>query len=274
MEGFLRLESSALAYKIIDQDDAEQLYSIYPDLPKSHLYGCPSCGKNRGPMVDGELILNGLHVQCNCQDQLQRHKHYLNSGIGLTYQVLSWSDFKGDQNAKRQVDTCLGNLLDDIEIGVGMFIHGSGYGTGKTMLAYLSLKEFVLRGYKCYATTYGDMLASMKAGWRDDKYARWYKSKIDSAQVLVIDDVGKELMQTSGFNNDFSRQTLDGLIRTRAQQSKPTIITTNIGKADVKTYYGSAVASLIDECMNPIRVEGDDYRKLVCVKKKGERRIF
>lgn len=274
MEEVLRLETSALAHKIIDQDDAEQLYAIYPDLPKSHMDGCPSCGKNRGPMVDGELVLDGLRVQCNCQDQLQRHKHYLNSGIGLTYQILGWKDFKGDPAAMARVTEYMENLDSRIESGIGLLFYGTQYGTGKTMLAYLVLKELVLRGYKCYATTYGDMLASMKAGWRDDKYAKWYKNKIDSAQILVIDDVGKELMQTGGFNNEFSRQTLDGLIRARVQQSRPTIITTNMDLDGLTVNYGAPLVSLLTECMEPIHVMGNDYRPNMIKKPKGERRIY
>ena len=54
MDEILRLETSSLAHRILDQDDAEQLYAIYPELPKSHMDGCPACGKNLVPMVDGE----------------------------------------------------------------------------------------------------------------------------------------------------------------------------------------------------------------------------
>ena len=274
MDEILRLETSSLAHRILDQDDAEQLYAIYPDLPKSHMDGCPACGKNLGPMVDGELVLNGLHVQCNCQDQLQRHKHYLNSGIGLTYQLLSWSDFKGDAAAKASVAKYMGQMDSMIESGIGLLLYGTQYGTGKTMLAYLVLKEMVLCGYRCYATTYNDMLSSMKSGWHDDKYAKWYKRKIDSAQVLVLDDVGKELMQTGGFNNDFSRQTLDSLIRARVQQSRPTIITTNMDIEGLTASYGAPLVSLLRECMQPINVSGADYRPNMHKKSKGERRIY
>lgn len=274
MEEILRLETSPLAYKIIDQDDAEQLYSIYPDLPKSHMDGCPSCGKNLGPMVDGELLLDGVKVRCNCQDQLQRHKHYLNSGIGLTYQLLGWSDFKGDASAIARVTEYMEDISNKVESGVGLLFYGTQYGTGKTMLAYLVLKELILKGYRCYATTYNDMLASMKAGWRDDRYAKWYKNKIDSAQVLVLDDVGKELMQSGGFNNDFSRQTLDGLLRTRVQQGRPTIITTNMDLNGLTVSYGASMVSLLTECMDPIHVRGVDYRPSMKKKPKGERRIY
>ncbi len=270
----MRLESSPLMYSIISQDDAEQLYAIYPDLPKSHLHGCPSCGKNHGDMVNGTVVLDGIEYECNCQDQLQRHKHYLNAGIGLTYQVLDVKDFHGDQNALLSVAAYIQRYEEMLEIGKGIFLYGEGYGTGKTMLAYLALKWFVLNGKKCYATTYADMLSSMKAGWKDEKYAKWYRAKVDSAQVLVLDDVGKELMSGSGFNNDFSRQTLDGLIRTRTQQSRPTIITTNMDKSQFVLTYGEQLHSLIKESMVTIHVTGEDYRNKAETKPKGQRRIY
>lgn len=274
MEQVLRLEQSPLAYRILDQSDADQLYSIYPDLPKSYLYGCPTCGKNRGDMVDGITVVNGIEYVCNCQDQLQRHKHYLNAGIGLTYQILSWNDFHGDAEAYADVSRYMEEFHSNIESGRGLLLYGEQYGTGKSMLGYLILKECVFAGYRCYATTYLDMLSSLKAGWRDEQYAKWYRDKIDSAQILMIDDVGKELMQASGFNNDFSKQQLDGLMRTRTQQSRATIITTNLSTGDISRVYGSALWSLISENMTPIKVDGVDYRRSVDKPPKGQRRIY
>ena len=48
--------------------------------------------KNCGEGVDGTVVVDGALMRCNCADQLQRYKHYLNAGIGLTYQRLNWND--------------------------------------------------------------------------------------------------------------------------------------------------------------------------------------
>lgn len=269
-----RLEDSPLKVRVLSQDDAEQLYAIYPDLPHSHNEGCPSCGKNLGAMVDGEVEIGGEVWQCNCHDQLQRHKHYLDSGIGLTYQLLDWSDFHGDQNALGSVADYLHDLSSNVESGKGFMLGGTGYGTGKTMLAALALKSCVWHGYRCYMTTFADMLSSMKAGWKDAQYAKWYKNKVDSAQVLLVDDLGKELMPGAGFNNDFAKQVFDSMLRTRTQQGRPTFITTNLNPQQLMSTYGPAVWSLLNERFDVISVGGEDYRGLAERKMKGRRRIY
>ena len=272
--GRQRLESSPLLHRIINQEDIEQLYRIFPDLPKSYRDGCPSCGKNDGEYVDGHIELNGEVYTCNCQDQLQRYKHYLNSGIGLNYQLLGWQDFHGDKEALSRSIDYVSVLKGNVEAGIGLFYTSPTYGCGKTMLASLILKECVLAGYKCYSTTFMDMISSMKAGWKDADYAKWYKNRVDSAQVLLIDDVGKELMAGSGFNNDYSKQTLDGLIRTRNQQGRPTFITTNLTFGDMERIYGGALGSLIIESTMGIEVRGEDYRPRTIKQPKGYRRIY
>ena len=273
MAEILRLESSPLTYRIIGQEDIDQLYAIYPDLPRNCNFGCPSCGKDNGNMRDGYVILNGVTYQCNCQDQLQRHKHYLNAGIGMAYQTLSWADYHGDPSALTAINEYREKLDANIESGKGLMLFG-GYGVGKSMLCYLVLKECVMAGYKCFATTYADMLASMKAGWKDPQFAQWYKSKVDSAQVLMLDDVGKELFGASGHNDDFAKQTLDSLFRTRVQQSRPTFITTNLNTTNLREIYGEAFFSLMTESMSPILVNGFDYRGAVKTQGKGARRIY
>ena len=47
-----RLESSALEHRPLRQEDADALYRNHPDVPRNHLAGCPSCGKNNGYGID------------------------------------------------------------------------------------------------------------------------------------------------------------------------------------------------------------------------------
>lgn len=269
-----RLEPSPLIYKMVPQEDAEQLYRMYPDLPKTHMLGCPSCGKNMGPYVDGSVTVDGVQMRCNCQDQLQRHKHYLNAGIGANYQYLNWHHFVGDQNAKERAWEYVVGLHQMVESGIGLFLQGEQYGVGKTMLAALVLKSCVMAGYRCYMTTFANMLSSMKAGWKNPEYAQWYKRRVESAQILLLDDVGKELMSGSGFNNDYARQVFDDTMRTRVQDRLPTFITTNFNEQTISQAYGEAVFSLITEQSMAVKVTGSDYRKTMQKFEKGRRRIY
>lgn len=271
--GIDRLEDSPLVDIIIDQEDADQLYLIYPDLPRTHMDGCPSCGKNRGAGVDGVLELDGVQYLCNCKDQLQRYKHYLNAGIGTAYHFVDWKDFHGDSNAARTVLEYANDLDNNVDAGTGLLLAGEHYGTGKTMLGTLVVKAAIRAGYKCFATTYADMLASMRAGWKDPQYAKWYKQRVDSAQLLMIDDVGKEMLD-GGFNEKMATTTLDSIIRTRTQQNRPTIVTSNYGSQMIGQTYGAALLSLITEQWYTVDVQGQDYRPKVQRPHKGHRRIY
>lgn len=250
------------------------LYKVYPDLPRTHMAGCPSCGKNLGYGVDGTTVVRGVEYICNCHDQLQRHKHYLNAGIGATYQFLDWDDYVGDSDAIEKCAEWADNMDENVESGRGFYLYSNVNGNGKTMLAALTLKACVMKGYKCYMTTFQNMLSSMKSGWKDADYDRWYRSKVDSAQVLLIDDLGKEMVDNSQFNRDFAKQTLDSMLRTRVQQGRPTLFTSNFAPNGISQYYGMAVASLLGECVLPIEVKGGDYRPMHNGKVKGRRRIY
>ena len=271
-----RLESSPLLHRIVSQDDIDELYRIYPDLPKNHMSGCPACGKNKGYGVDGEVVLNGIAYTCNCHDQLQRHKHYLNAGIGATYQFISWQDFSnGDAlDALQYAYGWVCSMAANVESGNGLFIWSNTNGNGKTSIGAFVLKECIMAGYKCYMTTFQNMLSSMKSGWKDAAYERWYRNKVDSAQVLLIDDLGKEMVDNSTFNKDFAKQTLDSLLRTRTQQGRPTLFTSNFAPGDMSQYYGISVMSLLKESTVGVCVKGGDYRSNHRDRAKGYRRIY
>lgn len=269
-----RLENSPLSFRILNQEDADYLYRNNPNIPKNSASGCPSCGKNNGYGVDGILELDGVKVMCNCKDQLQRMKHYTCAGIGANYQFLGWSHFVGDQDAKSKCMEYVDRLDENVAEGKGLILQSEAFGVGKTMLASLIAKEGVMAGHQTYFTTFPMMLSSMKAGWKDADWDKWYRHKIDSAQILVIDDVGKELMGRGGFNDDFARQTLDSLIRVRTQQGKTTIVTTNLDNGSFKDAYGSPMYSLIFEQNDKVKMSGEDFRVKKPKQVVGYRRIY
>lgn len=269
----MRLEESPLVHRPLAQQDAERLYSQYPLLARNHHKGCPACGKNRG-WGDGVVVLDGEEWECNCHDQLQRQKHYLDAGVGQTYQFLTWKDFTGDQDALSSVRSYVDDLTSNIESGRGLMLRGRDYGTGKTFMATLIARAAVLAGFSTYMVTLPDLLSSMKAGWHDAEYDRWRRNKVESAMVLVLDDVGKELMEGQGFNNDYASRTFDNLVRTRVQQGRPTIVTTNLTRNEMHGSYGMALKSLLDEMGDVVEFHGNDFRPLTRPPLVGQRRIW
>lgn len=269
-----RLEGSPLSIKILAQEDADRLYNTYPQLSRNYQVSCPSCGKNNGTYMDGRVQLGDTEWVCNCKDQVQRQKHYLNSGIGMTYQYLWWDDFKGDFDAADEVKAYITDLEDNIEAGHGLYIWSENFGSGKTFLATIIARSAILAGYNVFMATFADILSSTKAGWKDADYSRWYRGRIDSAYLLILDDVGKELLGAKGFNDEYARNMFDNIIRTRTQQGRPTIITSNYSMQELRTNYGRPVVSLLEEATNTIHVKGEDYRPYKKKTKAGHRRVW
>lgn len=268
-----RLEDSPMLYRVLPQEDVDRLYEMYPSLAKTSKNGCPACGKNLGIGVDGMVELGGEMFHCNCRDQLQRQKHYLDAGVGMTYQFLWWNDWHGEQSVFDRVFDYRSHLVENVSSGVGVVLRSPGFGVGKTFIAAMLAKSGVWDGIKTYMTTFPDLLSSMKAGWKDSEFSKWYRHKIDSAHLLVLDDVGKEMVSGSGFNNDFARLTMDNLIRTRTQQGRATVVTTNLSEGDMRQVYGPALISLLSEQSVCIDVFGDDYRSKKEPSVIGHRRI-
>lgn len=269
-----RLESSVLEHRPLRQEDADALYRNHPDVPRSHLAGCPACGKNNGYGVDGTVALTDGVWRCNCRDQLQRHKHYLDAGIGETYHYLCWDDFNGDPGAGGFVRGYCDDLKSNVYAGRGIYLHSLMCGTGKTFMAAMVAKASVMAGYPTYMTTFADMCASLKAGWRDAEFDAWYRRKVDGARVLVVDDLGKEMMSVQGFGNSFAAQTFDSLLRTRAQQGRVTVVTSNMDLDGLAAGYGQPCRSLVRECMVDVPVGGEDYRERRQPRYVGNRRVW
>jgi DNA replication protein DnaC len=190
---------------------------------------------------------------CNCPDQLQRFKHYLAAGIGKTYQVLTFDDYAGDQAALDSCNRYMNLHKAYISSGVGMVFMGT-QGTGKTMLPMLMMKFFVREGYNCFATTFTDMVVKITDSWFTAE--RDFKRKIDSAHVLLIDDLGKDVPRPGTRESAL----MDTILRERVQNSRPTFITTNLNLQAFQEAYGVSAMSLLRERSNVVVVQGGDFR--------------
>lgn len=231
----------------IDPADADLVYRKYPDLAKGI---CPTC-KGEGFFTSCDTRLT-----CNCHYQIQLAKHYAAAGIGRTYQRLDWNDYKGDPKALAEVRHYLENYEAYVDRGVGLLLRGP-VGTGKTLLGNLGLKHLVRCGLRCFATTFANTIEAFTSTWGDVEQKAWFADKFMYSDVLFLDDLGKEMRS----RNNLPQSTFDSILRTRVQDSRPTILTTNLGLRDMGFGYGSAVLSLLQEQSILIEVGGEDFRR-------------
>ena len=165
------LSGESLRYRFLSETDAERLYRENPDLGSSPEEYCPTCQKS------GYYVWKGKKHECDCQLQLQLHKHYLSSGIGVTYQRLGWEDLRNPNQGYGFCELYLKHMKDFVHQGQGFMFRGDN-GTGKTMLSMLLLKELIKSNYTVYATTSSSMIEMFTSGWKDLEDKRRFQEKM------------------------------------------------------------------------------------------------
>jgi DNA replication protein DnaC len=147
-------------------------------------------------------------------------------------------------------------------------------GRGKTHLAVAILLDLIrekgVRGVFCDFT---DLLSRIQAtfGRNADENPDEILSPYRDAELLVLDELGARRP------TDWAREVLYGLLNTRYNRNRITILTTNFddepekpGDETLEVRVGSAVRSRLFEMCRTIRVSGPDFRKEV----KGKGRAF
>lgn len=153
--------------------------------------------------------------------------------------------------------------VDRSNIGRGVLLWGRN-GTRKTTLAaaiatevqWLSTRYqvFMIRfsDYKNALTTTYDAVESP-----EKEEAKKVLKLAEKATLLVLDDIGQEHRTVSGF----TESTLHELIRRRVEDSRPTIVTTNVDPDDMYSVYGPSFDSFRKEAFETIMLMGPDTRK-------------
>jgi len=112
-------------------------------------------------------------------------------------------------------------------------------GRGKTMSGLILLTECANAGMECYALRFNRLIEAMKRG-RDgwDAIDEYYR-RIADAQVVLVDEAGKELQ---GGNPDHVRHAIEKIVDLCYRQ-RFLFLTSNMTKKELGTYFTAAVFS-------------------------------
>lgn len=222
---------------------------------------CPTCGgeKSFRWYVDTNVPFEQREVDeyaCSCIDQFRLWRYFGYHGLGDLYARFSWGDAHGVSVQTREfVEGYLADLAYHARQGNGLFLHGTN-GNGKTLLASLVFRRFLREGYVGYWATWNEMLDLYTTGWRDNEERAWFDATVRNAQVLVIDDLGKESIGRAGV----AMPALDSMFRARVQSGQVTIMTTNESADGFRERYSKAIVSLAAEACIDHHFAGADYR--------------
>lgn len=243
-------------FRSLTDPEWERLRKQYPTLWSDPNKTCLTCNK-RGVFKERSEGGQVTESECNCIEQWRMHCSMLNSGIGLRYQRVSWTDAVGvAPGVMDEVFQYFDQAEANISTGTGLTLWSENKGTGKTLMAALLLKGLLSRGYDGYFTQFNEMLDAHTDGWRDKDERAWFTKTIRNAGVLVVDDMGREYKGRS----EVVEAMFDSVIRARVAASRPTIITTNYTPDQMLQGYGGNILSLLSEVNIEVHVPGRDFR--------------
>ena len=133
-----------------------------------------------------------------------------------------------------------------------LLIVGS-YGTGKTHLAAAIANKLMSEGVPVLFNTFSGHLNELKCEFNGGKGD--YKRQMESVDMLILDDVGKEKQ------SEWTQSIMFDVINHRYEHMLPIVITTNLQNAELKGYLGDAVWSRLCEMCIGVKTVGEDYRK-------------
>lgn len=210
-----------------------------------------SCFKNR--------ITDALYDQSNIKDILKKENfdafsfRYYTSGPSL-------------ESAEKALEAAKAFVRDFDKSSSNLFITGNT-GVGKTFLTNCIAKDLIDRGYLVVylsAIRLFDILSDATFGSekseQDKASANYIKKIIYNSDLLVIDDLGTEMI------NSFTSTQLFNCVNERLLKNKHTIISTNFSLKQLQENYSERLVSRIVSRYTLIRLLGEDIR----MKKKLE----
>lgn len=139
----------------------------------------------------------------------------------------------------------------------GLFFYGKT-GLGKTHLSLAIADVAVRKGYNVIYTPVEKAMHQLEKEHfsRTNKDEESILEDFTSCDLLILDDLGAE------FSTSFTVSQIYNIINSRLIDSKPTIISTNLGLEDIEKTYSQRVLSRIIGSLKPVYFFGEDIRQI------------
>ena len=139
----------------------------------------------------------------------------------------------------------------------GSILFTGSTGCGKTFLSNCIARELIQRGFSVVyltATDMFDILSDSRFGNRDEEEAKDRAAYILDCDLLIVDDLGTELINT------FTASQLFYCVNERLNRKKGTIISTNLALNRMQDEFTERVTSRIMSQYRIFPLLGDDLR--------------
>ncbi|WP_079709946.1 ATP-binding protein [Paraliobacillus ryukyuensis] len=181
-------------------------------------------------------------------EHFDSHSLLNKSLVNATFEIYEPTNDQ-QQNAKR---TAMDYVADFT--GTGNLLFSGTYGTGKSHLSVAITKALMEKGKTCVFISFPKLLTKIKDTYNNDGPTEdQLMNAMKNVDLLVIDDIGAEK------RSEWSIAKLFEIIDDRA--GKATIYTTNLNSEELNNWVGERNFSRIMENTQPIKLNGNDYRR-------------
>ncbi len=146
--------------------------------------------------------------------------------------------------------------------GHGIFLFGDN-GCGKTtFLNYVLMQILRKTGYSCYSTTALEYKKNLQRSWDKQGASTAQLRSCMERDFLLIDEFCKDRKKNVG-EDEFMREEMEGILRWRYQNRKPTLIASNLDIEGIdERYRGNATfSSLLSGRFIQAQMEAVDMRQ-------------
>lgn len=188
----------------------------------------------------------------NAKDAAQRK--LASSGIGKRFMDATFENYDESYN-KDAYDIAYEYAENfDCSDGYGIIFTGSA-GTGKTHLAAAIANRVAEKfAARIEFENFSEAIAEIKSAFSDSKNDKHLEKRMCEADLLVIDDLGKET--SSPFNDGL----LYRVVNYRYKEKLPIVITSNMRMDFLAGTFDYAVMSRLIEICKAVNMQGKDYR--------------
>ena len=228
----------------------------YPSDYLDEIFDCPDC-HDTGYLPDSN--------KCACMKKRLQFYLYDQSGLSKLIETenfdnLSLEYYDGEDRVK--FEKAVQNARKFIE-GFGshyrnLFFCGT-VGTGKSFLSCCIAKELMEDGQSVLYFSAGALfqkISELTFGSKDRELLTYFKNDLTGCDLLIIDDLGTELV------NSFVTSELFTILNERHLNEKSTIISSNLSLEEIRDHYSERIFSRMVSNYDFFKFTGQDIRKL------------
>lgn len=216
-------------------------------------YFCPECSDT------GYLE----YKMCDCMKKELVKLSAQSSGLGTLIGKQSFENFSLDYYLGSDRDIMTANLIiaknyaSDFSNASPSLLMMGDTGLGKTHLSTAIAEKVMEKGYNVLYETSENLISAFSY----ERFNRGYNDtaenkaeKLLECDMLIIDDFGTEVV------NQFSLSVIYNILNTRTTKSLPTIISTNLTRAQIRERYADRIASRLFGEFTVLSFTGKDVR--------------